>query len=185
MGLTGAQTSRQTCADGVWPLITGLANSSYQHLGPSAVCTESLSQLNQHSVKATPSLRSGIYYLRLCLRLCEGGVKEQRRVSKGFTELKVAGGFSNLSFFVVIRKQAIKLYPNSFRFNYYSGNVSLFGGFKNCPRALIGPFGNHAFPTTADCQMAANLEEDFPTIFGLDVAKYGKWWQNLRCNVLQ
>lgn len=111
---TSIQT--HTCTAGVWPLITRLTNSSYQCLGPSAICTESLSQFNQHSGIVTPSLCSGIYYLRLCLHVCEGGVKEQRRVSKwkGFPEsrgIKVADGSTSLSLFVFVGQlKAINFY---------------------------------------------------------------------------
>lgn len=56
-----------------------------------------------------PSLCSSICYLWLCLYVCEGGVKEQRRVRKWkeFPELrgvKVARGFTNLLFFIFVRK---------------------------------------------------------------------------------
>lgn len=56
-----------------------------------------------------PSLCSSICYLWLCLTVCEGGVKEQRRMRKWkeFPELrgvKVAHGFTNLLFFIFVRK---------------------------------------------------------------------------------
>lgn len=118
VGSLNRSTNIQTCTAGVWLLITGFTSSSYQCLGPMVVCTKLLSQFNQLSVFAAPSLCNNIYYLSLCVYVCvwrEGQRANEGGYMKGIPRaewgIKVADDSSDPSLSIFIRKlKAINSY---------------------------------------------------------------------------